>query len=277
MNAQTKKREAAEEKEARRRREIEELMQSMARTAPKADAELLSSVRGADLSQSSSLGMWPQEKVPEFVAPINPESRDEQSPAEPAIHSLEESTSMPLQVGAKRETIPVVSLSHAGTQGAEKQSAGEHSGEEGHVLRKPKISTVEAAIAEIGRAAREFPYRDIPGRGSVRVSEDVFSRVTMIFAKQRIDKILVLSYLLYSYIPAENAQRVAAWMLEKPPKVPRPRILIFIKDESLAKRLSDTAIRFGVTETDIIENIVRKHLPEAPFQYKPKRRMRFSA
>jgi hypothetical protein len=276
MNARTKKRETAEEKEARRRCEIEELMQSMARTAPKADAELLSSVRG-DLSQSPSLGMLLQEKVPEFIAPINPEPRGEQSPAEPAIHALEESTSVPLQVGTKRETIPVVSLSHAGTQTVEEQSAGDHSGEEGLVLRKPKISTVEAAIAEIGRAAREFPYPDIPGRGSVRVSEDVFSRVTMIFAKQRIDKILVLSYLIYSYIPAENAQRVAAWLLEKPPKVPRPRILIFIKDESLAKRLSDTAIRFGVTETDIIENIVRKHLPEAPFQYKPKRRMRFSA
>src|ERR1700737_2875095 len=102
MNAQTKKRETAEEKEARRRCEIEELMQSMARTAPKADAELLSSVRGADLSQSPSLGMLLQKKVPEFVAPINPEPRDEQSPAEPAIRAIEESTSMPLQVGTKR-------------------------------------------------------------------------------------------------------------------------------------------------------------------------------
>jgi hypothetical protein len=37
-----------------------------------------------------------------------------------------------------------------------------------------------------------------------------------------------------------------------------------------------TAIRFAVTEADIIENIVRKNLPEAPFQYKPKRRMRFT-
>jgi hypothetical protein len=35
-------------------------------------------------------------------------------------------------------------------------------------------------------------------------------------------------------------------------------------------------IRFAVTEADNIENIVRKNLPEAPFQYKPKRRMRFT-
>jgi hypothetical protein len=37
------------------------------------------------------------------------------------------------------------------------------------------------------------------------------------------------------------------------------------------------AIRFAVTEADIIENIVRKNLTEARFQYKPKRRMRFTA
>ena len=63
---------------------------------------------------------------------------------------------------------------------------------------------------------------------------------------------------------------------ETPPKMPRPRILVFIKDEALARRLYDTAIRFAITEADIIENTVRKNLPEAPFQYKPKRRMRFS-
>jgi hypothetical protein len=117
----------------------------------------------------------------------------------------------------------------------------------------------------------------MPSRGSVRVSEDVFSRITMIYARARIDKILVLSYLLYVYVPVEGLQRVPKWLLEAPPKMPRPRILVFIKDESLARRLSDTAIRFGVTEADIVENIVRKHVPEAPFQYKPKRRMRFSA
>ena len=99
----------------------------------------------------------------------------------------------------------------------------------------------------------------------------------MIFANQRIDKILVLSYLLYNYVPGQGAQRFPKWLLDTPPKVPRPRILVFIKDGSLAKRLSDTATRFGVSEADIIENIARKHLPEAQFQYKPKRRMRFSA
>jgi hypothetical protein len=144
------------------------------------------------------------------------------------------------------------------------------------IARNPELSTVEAAIAEIGRAVREFPYPNTTGRGSVGVSEDVFSRVTMIYAKQRIDKILVLSYLLYRHLPAEGLQRVPRWVLETPPKMPRPRILVFIKDEALARRLSDSAIRFAVTEADIIENTVRKNLPETPFQYKPKRRMRFS-
>ena len=145
------------------------------------------------------------------------------------------------------------------------------------ILRKPEPAAAEAAIAEIARAARAFPYPETLGRGSVRVSEDVFSRITMIFAKQRIDKILILSYLLYSHVPAESSPRVPKWLLETPPKALRPRILVFVKDDSLARRLSDTAVRFAVTEADIIENIVRRHLPEAPFPYKPKRRMRFTA
>ena len=159
---------------------------------------------------------------------------------------------------------------------AKQRSGRRTAGEEVLIPRNPELSTIEAAIAEIGRAVRGFPYPDTPGRGSVRVSEDVFSRVTMIYAKQRIDKILVLSYLLFRDVPAEGLQRVPRWVLETPPKMPRPRILVFIKDEALARRLSDTAIRFAVTEADIIENTVRKNLPEAPFQYKPKRRMRFS-
>jgi hypothetical protein len=34
--------------------------------------------------------------------------------------------------------------------------------------------------------------------------------------------------------------------------MPQPRILLFIKDEALASRLSDTAIRFAGTEAEII-------------------------
>jgi hypothetical protein len=265
MSDETKKREK-EEKEERRRREIEELMQSMERTAPKADTDLLKSLQGIELAEGRSSA---QEKP--FVAPAQT-----QPPAEPVTAFLQDPSSAPLSTEEERGGAPSVSLSHAEPEPAKEQAAAVSS-EEVLVLRKPEPSAVEAAITEIARAAREYPYPETSGRGSVRVSEDTFSRITMIFANQRIDKILVLSYLLYRHVPAEGSPRVPQWLLETPPKVPRPRILVFIKDESLAKRLSDTAIRFGVTEADIIENIVRKHLPEAPFQYKPKRRMRFSA
>jgi hypothetical protein len=266
MSDETKKR----EKDERRRREIEKLMQSMERTAPKADADLLRSLQGIELSEGSSA--LPQEKSPDLVAPTNIELKKEEALLESVALSPEKLSAAVERVG---EPIPSVSLSNTGSQPAE--APAESLGEEVLVVTKAKPSAVEAVIIEIGRVAKEYPYPETLGRGSVRVSEDVFSRVTMIFASQRIDKILVLSYLLYKYVPVEGSQRVPKWLLDTPPKVPRPRILVFIKDESLARRLSDTAIRFGVTETDIIENIVRKHLPEAPFQYKPKRRMRFSA
>ena len=52
MSDQPKRRETAEEREERRRREIEGLMESMNRTAPKADTELLKSLRRVELSES---------------------------------------------------------------------------------------------------------------------------------------------------------------------------------------------------------------------------------
>jgi hypothetical protein len=268
MSDESKRRETAEEKEDRRRREIERLMESMDRTAPKADTELINSLRHVELSEGQDKTR--QESLSETTAPSEPVSKGTQAvPAPPARFT-------PPLTTTGHAPPPSVSLGYSQPKAANEDTDVRFQ-EEVLISRNPDLPTVEAAIAEIARAAKEFPYPDTPGRGSVRISEDVFSRVTMIFAKQRIDKILVLSYLLYSHVPAEGSQRVPKWVLETPPKMPRSRILVFIKDEALARRLSDTAIRFGVTEADIIENIVRKHLPEAPFQYKPKRRMRFSA
>jgi hypothetical protein len=270
MSEETKKR----EREERRRREIEQLMQSMERTAPKADADLLRSLQGIELSEGAVAPH--QEKPPDLVGPIQIELKKEEAELGSAFQAPKGVSGAapvtPAERAGEADVSPLLP-SHAGPEPAPAESPGE----EVLTLRKPEPSAVEAVIAEIARAAREYAYPETLGRGSVRVSEDVFSRVTMIFANQRIDKILVLSYLLYSYLPDEGAERVAKWLLDSPPKVPRSRILVFIKDGSLAQRLSNTAIRFGVSEADIIENIARKHLPEAPFQYKPKRRMRFSA
>ena len=267
MSEETKKR----EREERRRREIEQLMQSMERTAPKADADLLRSLQGIELSEGAV--MQPRDKPTDLGGSINIELKKEEADLESVFPAAKKvSGAIPLSPAEGTAGESGISPSQA-----DPEPAAESPGEEVLVLRKPEPSAVETVIAEIARAAREYAYPETLGRGSVRVSEDVFSRVTMIFANQRIDKILVLSYLLYNYAPSEGAQRFPKWLLDTPPKVPRPRILVFIKDLSLAKRLSDTAIRFGVSEADIIENIARKHLPEAKFQYKPKRRMRFSA
>ena len=240
-------------------------MESMNRTAPKADTELLKSLRQVEPSETH------QESLLDLTASSEPASTWRQAVGAAVAPFVSPSTPI------EKAPWPSVSLGHSHAKAPNKEPDVEPPGEELLIAGNPELSTVEAAIAEIGRAVREFPYPNTTGRGSVRVSEDVFSRVTMIFAKQRIDKILVLSYLLYRHAPPEGLQRVPKWVLETPPKMPRPRILVFIRDEALARRLSDTAIRFAVTEADIIENIVRKNLPEAPFQYKPKRRMRFTA
>jgi hypothetical protein len=273
MSDETKKRESAEAKAERRRRELEELMQSMERTAPKADTDLLKSLQAVELHETSPAEAASPDRA-ELSAPANlvPDPIGVQSKSLPP-----ENPPRAPSAGAAKERKGEGELSPGPASRAGKRDWGEPAGDDMLILQKPEPSSAEAAIAEIARAARAFAFPETLGRGSVRVSEDVFSRITMVFAKQRIDKILVLSYLLYSYVPAENSQRIPKWLLETPPKAVRPRILVFIKDESLAKRLSDTAVRFGITEADIIENIVRRYLPEAPFQYKPKRRMRFTA
>ena len=271
MSEEPKRRETTEEKDERRRREIEGLMESMDRTAPKADTELLKSL-GQRVELTEDPHKAHQQRFPEVTASGAATAKGPQALTEPVTPSR--------AVATAAQNVPLHSVSlggHSQTKAPSEDPDFEPAVERAAGPRNAELSNAEAAIAEIARAAREFPYPDTPGRGSVRISEDVFSRVTMIFAKHRIDKILVLSYLLYSHVPAEGLGRVPRWVLESPPKMHRPRILVFIKDEGLARRLSDTAIRFGVTEADIIENIVRKHLPEAPFQYKPKRRMRFSA
>jgi len=272
MTDETKKRETAQERAERRQRELEELMQSMERTAPRADADLLRSLQGVELREAPPGGAVLPDKTSASDGGSVPDPIGVQ--AESLAPQQRPRLELSASVASEREDKPSPPIAERDAAGG--QVAGPSEGDV-LILRKAEPAAAEAAIAEIARAARAFPYPETLGRGSVRVSEDVFSRITMVFAKQRIDKILILSYLLYNQVPAENSPRVPKWLLETPPKALRPRILVFIKDESLAKRLSDTAVRFAVTEADIIENIVRRHLPEAPFQYKPKRRMRFTA
>jgi hypothetical protein len=272
MSNEPKRKETAQERQERKQNEIAALMESMDRTSPPADAELLKSLQ-VGLAES-----------PKRTVPVEASDISNSGVPKPAISPSLSPLTAPLTPPVARSVTTQhvlrpspVSLGSAEEKPANSVASSDAFVGEALIPGNSEQYTTEATITEIARAAREYAYPDVPSRGSVRISEDVFSRITMIYAKARIDKILVLSYLLYSHVPAEGLQRIPRWLLEPPPKMPRPRILVFIKDESLARRLSDTAIRFGVTEADIVENIVRKHVPEAPFQYKPKRRMRFSA
>jgi hypothetical protein len=273
MSNEPKKKETAQERQERRQNEIAALMESMDRTSPPADTELLKSLRLSVVESPQRSSPATTEADSSSGASVAPTPPALSTPVPHAVPVVPAPTRSVAIEGALQP--PTVLLGAA----IEEPVAADSEAPVGEVLipATPDQFTVDATITEIARAAKAYPYPDVTGRGSVRISEDVFSRVTMIYAKARIDKILVLSYLLYSHVPAEGTQRVPKWILEPPPKVARRRILVFIRDEALARRLSDTAIRFGITEADIVENIVRKHIPEAPFQYKPKRRMRFSA
>src|SRR6516225_2357155 len=134
MSEETKKR----EREERRRREIEQLMQSMERTAPKADADLLRSLQGIELSEGG-VGQ-PRDKPRDLGGSIHIELKKEEADLESAFPAAKKvSDAIPLSPAKATPGESGVSPNQA-----DPEPAAESPGEEVLVLQKPEPSTVEA-------------------------------------------------------------------------------------------------------------------------------------
>jgi len=134
------------------------------------------------------------------------------------------------------------------------------------------VQPIETSLAE---AIRKFRAPDEVVRSNVRVSEDVFSRVTAFFANNPASKLDILTYLLFTYLPRPTPSgRVPPWLLEIPPENLRRFNLVYLEDRSLSDRFTQITTVHGVTRVDLIENIVRHCLPPAGRVYPPKRRRR---
>jgi hypothetical protein len=134
------------------------------------------------------------------------------------------------------------------------------------------VQPIETSLAE---AIRKFRAPDEVIRSNVRVSDDVFSRVTAFFANNPASKLDILTYLLFTYLPRVTPSgRVPPWLLEVPPESLRRLNLVYLEDRSLSDRFTHITTVNGVTRVDLIENIVRHSLPPAGRVYPPKRRRR---
>jgi len=134
------------------------------------------------------------------------------------------------------------------------------------------VRPIETSLAE---AIRKFRVPDEVIRSNVRVSDDVFSRVTAFFANKPPSKLDILTYLVFTYLPrVAPSGRVPPWLLEIPPENPHRLNIVYLEDRSLSDRFTHITTVYGVTRVDLIENIVRHCLPPAGRVYPPKRRRR---
>jgi hypothetical protein len=111
-------------------------------------------------------------------------------------------------------------------------------------------------------------------KNNVRVTEQVFSCVTDYAIIRGVDKINVVTYLLYAHLPKKEQSFKTApeYLIKEPPDGPRNRDLTFFEDPGLTERLGWVSSTFGLPRVDIIENIILDNLPIVEKKYPPKRR-----
>jgi hypothetical protein len=111
-------------------------------------------------------------------------------------------------------------------------------------------------------------------KNNVRVTEQVFSCVTDYAIIRGVDKINVVTYLLYAHLPkkGQSAKAMPGYLITEPPEGLRNRDLTYFEDPGLTERLSWVSSTHGLPRVDIIENIILNNLPLVEKNYPPKRR-----
>ena len=111
-------------------------------------------------------------------------------------------------------------------------------------------------------------------KNNVRVTEQVFSCVTDYAIIRGVDKVNVVTYLLYAHLPKKEQSFKTApeYLIKEPPDGPRNRDLTFFEDAGITERLGWVSSTYGLPRVDIIENIILDNLPIVEKKYPPRRR-----
>jgi hypothetical protein len=146
----------------------------------------------------------------------------------------------------------------------------------------------EFILDEVAKAVRS--RRRSPGvnmrRVPVLVSAEAFNRVSYASFARRLDKIEVLTYLLEKYVPAGRPESAPSWLVKTDLETEeKTRHLSYAKSDDASKGEGEEARkedleerfwwmqgRFSLHKVDVIEAIIMKHLPAAPFETSPKPR-----
>jgi hypothetical protein len=111
-------------------------------------------------------------------------------------------------------------------------------------------------------------------KNNVRVTELVFSCVTDYAIIRGVDKVSVVTYLLYAHLPkkVQSVKSTPEYLFKEPPEGPRNRDLTFFEDPALTERLGWVSSTYGLPRADVIENIILNNLPIVEKKYPPRRR-----
>jgi hypothetical protein len=135
---------------------------------------------------------------------------------------------------------------------------------------KPPASTEESMAEKMLKLKRAADAT----KNNVRVTEQVFSCVTDYAVIRGVDKVNVVTYLLYAHLPkkGQSSKSTPEYLTKEPPEGPRNRDLTYFEDPGLIERLSWVSSTHGLPRVDIIENIILNNLPIVEKNYPPKRR-----
>jgi hypothetical protein len=168
---------------------------------------------------------------------------------------------------------------------AAEQSAGETGTGRNQPTRAAKLANLgvpsdparEALFDEIERQLRSKRRRREPGarRVTVTVSDDVFSAVSYLAYAREMDKVEVLSFLLQLHLPAAEIETIPNWLIKSDLETTKKEChLSFFEDLNLKHSLAWLELRFELYKVDVIESIVQRYLPKAPFLVRPKRKLK---
>jgi len=135
----------------------------------------------------------------------------------------------------------------------------------------------EALFDEIERGLRLKRRRREPGarRVTVTVSEEVFSAVSYLAYARDMDKVEVLTFLLQLHLPIAEIETIPNWLIKSELETTRKEChLSFFEDLDLKRSLSWLELRFELYKVDVVESIVQRYLPKAPFLVRPKRKLK---
>src|SRR5271165_5498946 len=135
----------------------------------------------------------------------------------------------------------------------------------------------EALFDEIERQLRLKRRRREPGarRVTVTVSDEVFSAVSYLAYARDMDKVEVLTFLLQLHLPAAEIDTIPAWLMKSALETTKKEChLSFFEDLDVKGSLAWLELRFELYKVDVVESIVQRYLPTAPFLVRPKRKLK---